>query len=261
MVMAMVSCPTCHAAIATDDLNMKEGVALCRACDRMWRLGEIAHDPEDAAADEVSEETPPSGCELNDLGNAVVIRAACRGGSGLFFLFFTLFWNSIVSVFVLLAVGSLYTHIVGPLPSWFPFTGTSGKGKSANNMPLGMTIGLCVFLIPFVLVGVGTAMAAVLGLAGHYRVTLRGVEGEAFTGVGPIGWTRRFDASTVKSVKIKYADSETNDKPNKEIVIDADRTVKFGVMLTERRRQWMVGVVRRLLMPGAARGTRAGRRS
>ena len=233
---------------------MKEGVGLCRACDKLWRLGEIAADAEDAAGDAVAEEAPPSGCELRDLGNEVVVRATSRGGSGFFFLFFTLFWNSIVSIFVLIAAGSLYAHIIGPLPSWFPFTSTSGKGQSANNMPLGMTIGLCVFLIPFVLVGAGTAIAAALGLAGHYRVTLRGEVGEVFTGVGPIGWTRRFDASAVKSVKIKTADSETNNKPNKEIVIEADRTVKFGVMLNERRRQWMVGVVRRLLMPKGVRG-------
>ena len=42
----------------------------------------------------------------------------------------------------------------------------------------------------------------------------------------------------------------TNNKPNKHIVIDADKTVKVGVLLSDARLRWLAGVLRRVLLPG-----------
>jgi hypothetical protein len=69
--------------------------------------------------------------------------------------------------------------------------------------------------------------------------------------VGPIGWTRRFSTDLVTSVRVTDSGSSTNNKPNKHIVIESDKTVKLGVMLSDRRRRWLAGVLRRVLRPGA----------
>lgn len=269
--MSGTKCPTCGGVIVEDDINIKEGVGLCRACDKLWRLGElaegsVAYDGPFAkvvnklvstSGDEVitDAEMPaavPSGCWLSDSGTQIVVGAKCRSASGFFFLIFATFWNSIVSVFVLIAAGGLYTNLIGTLPSWFPMAGNSSGGKhggmTASTMPLGMTLFLCVFLIPFVLVGAGTAAAALVGLFGKVEVRLNGREGVAFTGVGAIGWKRAFEADLVRNVKIGDAGSSTNNKPDRTVIIEANRRIKIGTMLSEERQRWFAGALRKILV-------------
>lgn len=251
-------CPACNSTIANTDINIAEGVALCRACDKLWKLRQLAADPEDGAADAAANAPPPSGCSIRDqthnFSSETVISASCRGGTGCFFAFFATFWNSITWIFVTIAAGGLYANLVGPLPSWYPMSNSTVKSGSTSTtvaaMPLGMAIFLALFITPFVLIGLGTAAAAVLGLFGRVQVTLRGQEATVFTGVGHIGWNRRFAADTVRDVRIKESGSSTNNKPNKHIVIDADKTVKVGVLLSDARLRWLAGVLRRVLLPG-----------
>jgi hypothetical protein len=175
-----------------------------------------------------------------------VITASARSLAGAgFLLFFALFWNGIVSVFVFVAVAGLYTNLVGPLPAGIPAPTTKG----GSPVSLGMSIGLCVFLIPFITVGMGVAMAALLCLFGRYVVTIRGPEGAVRTAVGPFGFTRRFDASAVRRVVITHTDSENGRRRN-GIRIEADRTITFGAMLPDDRRDWLAAIVRTLLVPG-----------
>ena len=72
------------------------------------------------------------------------------------------------------------------------------------------------------------------------------------TGVGPIRWTKRFTPSAVRTIRIADADSSTNGKPNREIVLDGDeQTTTFGTVLTDARRRWFVAVLRELVIsPG-----------
>jgi hypothetical protein len=247
------TCPSCNSTIPNADINIAEGVALCRTCDKLWKLRDLAADPEEGAADAAASAPPPSGCSIQDLGSETVISASCRGGTGCFFAFFATFWNSITWIFVTIAAGGLYTNLIGPLPSWYPMSNSTVKSGSTSTtvaaMPLNMAIFLALFITPFVLIGIGTAAAAVLGLFGRVQITLRGQDATVFTGVGPIGWTRRFNADTVRDVRIKESGSSTNNKPNKHIVIDADKTVKVGVLLSDARLRWLAGVLRRVLLP------------
>lgn len=260
-MMAAATCPGCRGEIPASDLNMTEGVGLCRGCDRLWRLAQLVGGPsvDGSSGDEAlpADLNPPGGCSVKELGDGRVFSSSCRGGPGGFFLIFALFWNSVISIFVITAAASLYEHIIGPPPSWFPFTQSTqleDGGSDAGSMPLGMTIGLCVFLIPFVLIGGVTATLAVVSLVGRNEVTVRGGRGEVFTGVGPIGWRRRFDARAVQSVRMREAGSTTNGRRDKQIVIEADRTVKVGVLLSERRRTWLCAVLQREL--GGKKGLR-----
>lgn len=236
---------------------MGEGVGLCRGCNGLWRLGELAREPEEALSDQAAKlQGTPGGCSIRDDGQETVIRATCRGPMGCFFLAFATFWNSITMVFVTIAGGALYTHVIGPLPGWFPTFGSSGskKGMSPQSMSLGAAIGLCVFLIPFVAVGLGTMIAALMGLLGRTEVRLREGRGRAFTGIGPIGWGRSFDATLVRQVRVLKSRSETNGREGRHIVIEADQRVELGGMLSEPRRRWMAGVLRKILLPQHAEG-------
>lgn len=250
-----VACP-CGQDIPIADINVAEGVALCRGCGKLSRLMDLATPLEDAAAIEAANAPPPKGCRIDDFGGQVVLVASARSLTTAGpLLFFAAFWNSIVSVFVLIAIAGLWTSFIGPIPSWFPApAANSGSGGSNNSigsgMPLGMTLFLCIFLIPFVAIGLGVLCAALVSLLGRVEVRLRGPDGVVFTGIGPIGWRRRFDAASVKAVKFVESSVETNGKRQKLIGIETEqKTVKFGSVLTDQRRAWLAGALKTVLTP------------
>ena len=237
------TCPACGQPIATNDINMNEGVGLCRSCGKLSRLGEIAVQPE---IDAKALATPPAGCSCDEqIGGDLVVRASLRSpGAAVGTLAVCLFWNGIVSVFVLIAIAGLYTNLVGPLPRWFPAPTSNGKnGSLGPNMPLGMTLFLCVFLIPFVVIGLGMFLAFLMCLVGRIEVVVTGTDGRVRTGFGPFNWTRRFDPSRVKRVVIAQTSYEQNGQRKPLIQIEADRTIKFGSLLPDERRAWMLGVL------------------
>lgn len=249
-----VACP-CGQDIPIADINVAEGVALCRGCGKLSRLMDLATPLEESAAIEAANAEPPKGCRIDDFGGQVALVASARSLTTAGpLLFFAAFWNSIVSVFVLIAIAGLWTNLVGPIPSSFPSPfssgGSGGPSSAGSGMPLSMTLFLCVFLIPFVAVGVGVLSAALVALAGRVEVRLRGPDGVVFTGIGPIGWRRRFDAASVKAVKFVESSVETNGKRQKLIGIETEqKTVRFGSVLTDQRRAWLAGALKTLLTP------------
>lgn len=246
-------CPACNASIALDDINIAEGVGLCRPCGKLFKLSEVVDDDESGAGDdfeELARGEPPAGAWLRDTGVETKIGATTRSGAAAFMWFFTIFWNSIVSVFLSIAIGSVLSHL-GLVPkSWnLP---VSTNGGPSNPMAVGETIFLCLFLTPFVLIGIGTLCLALVMTIGSTVVTLRGDQGTIRTGVGPLRWTKKFTPSAVRSVRVANADSSTNGKPDRQIVMDGDeQTTKFGTMLTPSRRRWFVAVLRELVVAPA----------
>ncbi|MDB5289831.1 MAG: hypothetical protein JWL69_1072 [Phycisphaerales bacterium] len=253
--MVMNTCPVCGQPIAASDINISEGVALCRSCGKVSRLGDIADQP---AVDAKALAMPPVGCSLEEpLGGGLVVRAPARSpGAAIRALAVCLFWNGIISIFVVFAIGNLYTHFIGPLPKWFPMPAHSGKGGNLGpGEPLGPTLFLCLFLIPFVVIGSGMFLVFLMYVMGRVETIMTGSDGRIRTGLGPINWTRRFDASEVKRVAAGWTSYEINGRTKPLIQIEADRTVKFGSTLPDERREWMCGVLQVLLV---AR-TKAGR--
>jgi len=259
-----VACP-CGQDIPIADINVAEGVALCRGCGKLSRLTDLATPVEEAAAIQAASAEPPPGCRIEDHGTEVTLVASARSlasAGGL--LFFALFWNGIVSVFVVVVAASLWANLIGPIPAWFPApsnsgaSGGSGGGSNGAIMPLGMALFMCLFLTPFVLIGTFVALTALVSLFGKVEVRLRGPDGVVFTGIGPIGWRKRFDAAKVKAVKFVESSTETNGKRQKLIAIEGEvKTVKLGSLLSDQRRVWLGGALKAVLVPTA--GKRRGR--
>ncbi|MEQ8317495.1 MAG: hypothetical protein RIE77_07900 [Phycisphaerales bacterium] len=259
-----ITCP-CGATIDIDDVNVSEGVALCRRCGRLSRLADLAtstgerssgsskDQAEARKAVALAQGEPPRGCAIRDFGDRVVLRASARslaGAAGL--AFFAIFWNGIVSIFLVIMVASFLHHAGITLPAWFPtpFGGGGGGGGSNQNMPLGMTIFMALFLTPFVLVGVTMIGALLVTIIGRVEVRLRGPDGIVFTGVGPVGWKRRFEADTVEAVLLTDADIEENGKKKRAIAIETGKkTIKFASLLPDQRRLWLGGVLKTMLVP------------
>ncbi|CAG1010798.1 hypothetical protein PHYC_03931 [Phycisphaerales bacterium] len=243
--MSAIACPVCGAKVGVENINIREGVALCPSCGRLTRLGELAEDP---ALIGVAEGEPPRGCWIRDDGVETRVGASSRSVGGfLGALFFTVFWNGIVGIFVLVAAAGTWQHLVGPLPAWVP-----GMAKGGNApMSLGMVVFLWVFLTPFITVGLVMAGVTLVSLAGKVELRLRQAEGSVFVGVGSLGWRRRFDAGAVKRVHLNQTLWKQNDQSKEVVVIEAERRVAFGSMLTDERRRWLAAAAAKLLRPRA----------
>jgi hypothetical protein len=206
-------------------------------------MGQPDMDPAAVAA-------PPAGCSCEEgAGGGLVVRARNRDlGGAAFFLVPCLLWNAIISIFIFGAIAGLYTHLVGPLPAWFPI---SSKGK--DNLldpatPLSQTLGLCLFLVPFIAIGVALVVAFLSTFLGRVEVTVHGNTGRVRTSVGRLGWSRRFDATRVTRVEAGRTAYTINDQRWPAIQLEADRILRFGLLLPARRREWVIAVLRMRLI-------------
>jgi hypothetical protein len=250
-------CPSCAAPLLPADLNMAEGVGLCRGCGKLSRLSDIALAAEEPASSEALAETPPGCVIIDDTGGSmttgrVVVRASLRSFAGAIGLgVFALFWNGIVSIFVTVVITGWYTKLIGPLPAWVPSPSVSqnnGPSQTGPQMATSELIFMTLFMTPFVLVGAGVLFATLACLFGSVRVIIQGERGRVRTGIGPLSFGKTFDALNVKSVAIGASTMKQNNRQQPQIVIEADRPVRFGTGLPKERRAWMVAALRKLLV-------------
>jgi uncharacterized membrane protein len=240
------ACPKCRRPIPTEDLNVSTDIAICRPCDAIHRLSELLEAEELSGAVDVMR--PPKGAWFRRQGLSVVAGATTRSlGSAAGLLFFCVFWNGIVSIFVGLASASTLKLLGWQLPEWFPAPRMNG-----SEMGWGITLGLWLFLTPFIAIGLGVAGGVLMSLFGRTEVTLQGGDSSVFTGIGPIGRRRRFDSRQIRTVRIEdetWRTSKGGTRQTREAVIqlqDGTR-VKFGSGLAEERLQFVAGALRREL--------------
>ncbi|MEX2217616.1 MAG: hypothetical protein WD749_02555 [Phycisphaerales bacterium] len=250
--MSNLACPSCSAAIPADDVNIGEGVALCRACSTLSRLSALAATAPLAVQGTlagVNPAAPPAGCSMSGNGVETVLVASCRSiPTAAVALGMAAFWNGIVSVFVLIAIASTLHHALGSVPAWFPAP-PMGSGQGGAPMPLGMTLFLWVFLAPFIAIGAMLAGVVATLLVGRVEVRVRSDSASAFTGVGPLGWRRRFDPLHVRQVSIGQTTWKQNDQTRPVIVIEGESAIRIGSLLTETRRNWLGAALQEILVP------------
>ncbi len=245
---AIVHCLTCSKHIPADDVNVAEGVAFCRACGSLSRLADILADAETRAETGLVDlGDPPAGCVFKDDGDVTRVIARCRStGSVIGSLFICGFWNGIVSVFVVIALAGTIHQIYGSVPSWFPQpSGSNGSSGMFNSV--GGLLFMWLFLTPFILVGAALLGWFLTAAFGRCEVQLQGQRGTVFTGVGPIGWRRRFDTERITTVQMGKTTWTENDEHQPCLLMEADSTIRFASMMSRTRRAWMLGALRSLL--------------
>lgn len=244
--MVTPTCSRCGRAIPSDDINVANDVAYCRPCNLSHQLSALTSGAE--VDSNVDLNSPPAGAWYRNDGMGLVIGATHRSlGKALGALAVSLFWNGIVSVFVLLALSSTLRHLGFQPPDWFP-----APNMNESPMGVGMTIFLWIFLTPFIVIGLVMISAFFSSLAGRTEVRLHNADGVVFTGVGALGYRRRFDASSVKDVRIddsQWSDRRGNRQHKTCILIETrdGKQVRLGSMLTPERGRFMAGAVRKVL--------------
>jgi hypothetical protein len=238
-------CSRCNRPIAGEDINVANDVAYCRSCNLSFSLSDLTHGGLDA---EVNLNNPPSGAWCQSDGSGTVVGATHRSlGTSVGALAVGLFWNGIVSMFVLLNLSSTMRLLHIPVPEWFPAPKMNG-----DTMSVGMTLFLWLFLTPFIAVGLAMVGAFASALAGRTEVRLGNADGSVFTGIGALGLRRRFVPSEVKDVRIddrQWRDNDGDRRRRTCIVLETrpGKRIRFGTMLTEERRSFVAAAVRQKL--------------
>jgi len=238
-------CPHCKKVIPSEDINVANDIAFCRNCDLSHSLSALSSG---AIVDEnVDLSRPPEGTWFQRDLDGMVLGATNRSfGQAFGLLFFALFWNGIVSVFVMLAVASTLHHLGVALPGWFP-----APFSKPGNIPVVMTLFLWLFLTPFIAIGLFMFSAFLNCLAGRTEIRLSGGQGIIFSGVGPLGFRNRFAAADVRDVRIDdrpWRNSNGRSRRSAQILIDTEhKPITFGSMLAPERRRFLAGALKKEL--------------
>jgi hypothetical protein len=238
-------CPSCKGVIPGEDINVASDVAYCRKCNLSHSLSALTYGT--AVDESVDLSRPPAGAWFRREGSSVVAGATNRSlGNAFGLLFFMLFWNGIVSVFVAAATASTLRHLGVSLPGWVP-----ASMAKQGAMPVPLNIFLWLFLTPFIAIGVFLIMSFFNCLAGRTEVLLQQGQGVLFTGVGPVGFRKRFAASEVSGVRIEdrqWHNNQGGSGRTSRIVIDTKSgPLNFGSMLTYERRWFLAGALKKEL--------------
>lgn len=238
-------CGKCRRSISSEDINVARDVAYCRGCNISYRLSDLTREDEIHA--NLDLQHPPKGAWYRREGGGTTIGATNRNfANAAGFLVFAVFWNGIVSIFVVVAFSATMHHLHVPLPDWFPAPKMEGGGM----MSAGMTAFLWLFLTPFILVGLFVAGSALSSLFGRTEVKIGNSQGTVFTGIGPLGWKRRFENSQIKTVRIhQKRNNEGSDQFIILIETRAGKQIKFGSLLTNERRLFMLAALRKTVLP------------
>lgn len=229
-----VICPDTGNEIPADQVNAATDIAYSPWTGKTHKLSSLIESSSTSASDVELLNSPPAKTWYRREGSRTVVGAKERPvGTIVFFLIFTIFWNSILSVF-----------LFGPYIA--PEMAEDGAGK------FGQDAFMTLFLIPFILVGLGTLFSVLFMLFGKVEVSFTDSSGSIFTGIGPWGLTRSFDPTTVQSVRVKETSVQTNGRNLYKLVIDDTKHERsLGFCLSNERRDFIAAVLRAELIKPA----------
>lgn len=212
-----LKCPSCGSLLAVEDVNMAADMALCRACNKVSRFSELVQEKRD---EEILDFVPRRMNVAKTLkGLEVTYRK--RKGEGFFLLLFTVFWNAVTGF-------ALFSEM---------------REMTYESLPV------LLFLIPFVLIGVGTFAGALYALFGRMTLTLTPGRGELFRGVGKLGRRQHFLLAKDSHISIEASNMERNDKTLDKIVVQqpGGKPFEFGTGIAEAEaREYVVALLRQM---------------
>ena len=210
-----VTCPKCKLVIPPGRLNVGADLAHCEKCNEAFLISSLlamGQVPEEFSIDE-----PPPGAWFQDTGSGWRIGASTRSPAAFFLVPFMCVWSGF-------SLGGIY-------------------GLQIFNGEFNLLLSL--FGVPFLLGTLLFGSIAIMAVCGKVVVAIDNDYGCVFEGVGPIGWTRRFDWASISAVEEEWCRNSRNNA--KTISLVGQTRLKFGSMLSDRRRYYLVQCLRRFL--------------
>jgi len=199
-------CPGCRSLIPLEDINVAKDIALCRSCARTWTFSLVRSAAE---MGEVNLEQPPRGVRIEtDYEGTTTIRYRRISLVLIFLIPFTAVWGG-------LSMAGIY--------------GTQFKRGEFD-------LGQSLFGLPFLFGTVVLCSVIAFLLFGRWEIKLRCGEGTVFTGVGRVGWRRRFAFGPGVQVSLEQSSFEVNHQRQEAIVVTqaGQKLIRFGAPLQPR---------------------------
>jgi len=162
---------------------------------------------------------PPRGAWFEDTGMGWRVGATTRSPMALFLVPFMCVWSG-------LSLGGIYGEQV-----------IDGEFDLVRSL-----IG-----IPFFLGTLAFGSIALMTVCGKVEVAADGEDGHVFEGVGPIGWTRRFSWTSISGVEEACLGYHQPGNSGMVISLVGKTRLKFGGMLSDARRYYLLQCLRKFL--------------
>jgi hypothetical protein len=209
------TCPRCSEAIAPENVNVKADVAYCRACNETFPLSQMVDRA--SRAPERTERPPNASVVFASVRGEHLAASLPRGSSralGCGMLFFTLFWNAI---------------------TWFFVLGPPSEGEGP------MRYFLFLFMIPFILIGIGTLLGTIYILFGKVSLAMNREALLVRREVLGLRFQSRYPIATITGVYMAESYRQNNNPVlGVGIFLSDKRTpVTFGSSLPKQEKAWL----------------------
>ena len=207
-------CPKCAKEIPLGDVNVATDVALCRRCGQAWSFADLLADARLIPTEHLS---PPRGAWLREPGpGEFEVGVSTRSPIAFFLVPFMCVWSG----------GSL--------------GGIYGTQIAKGHFELAPSL----FGIPFFIGTLFLGSLTLMSVFGKVVVKVRGDEGVVFIGVGPVGWSRRFNWRRVSGIRLteKWGNRGTT---SQQITLEGEKRIDFGTGLSNERIDFLFGTLRR----------------
>lgn len=210
---AKLLCPKCRSEIPLDDVNVSTNIALCRRCGQNWNYADLTDD----SSTNFDVMNPPKGAWFHEMPPCgFEVGVSTRSPTAFFLVPFMCVWSGF-------SLGGIYgTQFV--------------KGH--------FNLGESLFGIPFILGTILFGSIAVMAVCGKVVVTVDDESGIIFTGVGPIGWRRRFNWRNVSGIRRteKYGNRGS---VSEQITFDGEKRLNFASGVKDARLDFMFAVLKK----------------
>ena len=211
-----ISCPDCLVAIKAEQINIKNDLAFCELCNKAFKISENI---ELTSAKEPSPKKAlicPNGAWRIEEFDGPIIGASTRSFIAFFLVPFMLVWSGF-------SIGGIYGYQIA-------------QGE--------FNILLSLFGLPFLAGSLLFGSMTLMTIFG--KVEIRdSFEPCIFVGIGPFGWKKTFTWQGITSIEEKKEYSRKGG-PSYAIVISGSKRIKFGSMLNDERRYFILESLKRL---------------
>ena len=207
-------CPKCRAEIPLDDVNVATDIALCRQCGQTWSYADLI---EDNKISDYLPSAPPGGTWFRETGpRAFEVGVTTRSAIAFFLVPFMCVWSG----------GSL--------------GGIYGTQFAKGHFDLGQSL----FGIPFILGTLLFGSIAVMSVCGKTTVKVDGDEGVIFTGVGAVGWRRRFNWRSVSAIR-RTEKTGNRGSTSEQITFEGEKRMNFAAGIKTERLDFLLAILRK----------------
>jgi len=209
-----IKCPKCKRPVPPEQVNMGTDLAFCPQCNEGFKISEILD--EDSFNEHVLR-NPPKGAWFRREREHAVVGATTRSPTAFFLVPFALVWAGG-------SMGGIYGSqiIVG---KFNPF--------------------LSLFGLPFLAGSIFLVSMMFMTVFGKTEVRI-GRNSSVFSGIGPIGKTRRFDWSSIRNIKEMAGMNQSGNGSGAVIVMEGKERVKLGSLLNDKRRYFVLNALKQL---------------